>query len=61
MIAGQQVRVFTASGTFSGETGEVVALADDGAIVRVEGERAPLYFTTREIVPVQERALAGAE
>lgn len=62
MIVGQRVIVWTASGTFMRKPGVVTSVMRGGAMVHVEGERTPLFFSGNEIVPVSEREhLAGAE
>lgn len=63
MIVGTRVLVFTASGTFRGVKGVVTKVGPGGAFVRVRGERQPLLFTNRELVPASERdmSLTGAE
>lgn len=54
------MQVFTASGTYRGQHGEIVERARNGAFVLVEGEEQPLLFSDREIVR-EERHFAGAE
>lgn len=59
---GEAVLVFTASGTFRGQRGVVTLTAPGSALVQLPGERTPLLFKDREMVPETEGAhLAGAE
>lgn len=58
---GKRVKVFTASGTFRGEQGEVTEYTRDGAYVRVEGDSHPMHFSRGELVRLDEEHHAGAE
>ncbi len=58
----QRVLLFTASGTFRGERGTVLRIANAGVWVRVDERQHPLFFSMREVIPVDERSgHAGAE
>ncbi len=61
MKPGEPVLLFTASGTFRGHRGWVAKPMRGGAMVRVEGESVPMYFTVGEIVRERDDRHAGAE
>jgi hypothetical protein len=57
------VLVFSTSGTYRAAPGVVTDVVDSGIWVQLEGERLPLAFRRREIVPLEESApgVGGAE
>lgn len=61
MRAGDEVLIFTASGTYRGAKGVVRERTVTGAWVLLESETSPQYFERRSIVPLIEEHVGGAE
>lgn len=58
----KRVMVFTASGTFRGQEGEITEERRDGAMVKIDGELAPMLFKTNELVRLEpDPHIGGAE
>lgn len=58
-----RVLIFTASGTFRGARGNVLAREGGRVKVAVDGERLPLFFSPREVLLAEDPGenIGGAE
>lgn len=54
MSPGDDVLVFTSSGTFRGERGRVIRQTDRDVLVLVEGESSSMTFERKAVVPLND-------